>query len=132
MATIKDIDSILNSVKRLLGINPEDTSFDVNLIIFINSAIYRLYQLGAIKQPYEISSEKDSYEDMMSDDQENMTELSAIKSYLYCRTRKSFDTPASSSVSKALDESIEELEWRIREAVDPPETFKGGGRYDSK
>lgn len=125
-------DSILNSVKILLGINPEDISFDINLIILINSSIYRLYQLGALKEPFEITSEKETYEDMLSDDPENITEISPIKSYLYCKTRMVFDTPANSSVLKAIENEIDELEWRIREAVDPPETFKGGKEDGTK
>lgn len=39
-------DSILQSIKKLLGISKEDTSFDTDIIIDINSEFMTLNQLG--------------------------------------------------------------------------------------
>ena len=40
------MDSILNNVKKLLGIDSEDDSFDVDVMAMINSTIPALAQMG--------------------------------------------------------------------------------------
>lgn len=56
--------SILNSVKKLLGIQPEDISFDVDIMMYINSAIFTLYQLGVVESIYTVTSSENTYNDM--------------------------------------------------------------------
>ena len=48
------MESILDSVKTLLGIQTDDYSFDKELVIHINSALMSLYQAACGLQNFEI------------------------------------------------------------------------------
>lgn len=135
--------SILNSVKKLLGINPEDTAFDVDIITHINASLFTLYEIGVLNCSYIVESEENTYDDMLSGVSLNlMNKLagnlvdfrnnlkSSIKLYLYYKTKLGFDPPASATVSSAIKESIAELEWRMNVLVDPPTIFEDGGQKD--
>lgn len=50
-------DSILNSTKKLIGIDPSDKSFDMDILFHLNAALFTLIQLGVITKPYTIKSE---------------------------------------------------------------------------
>ena len=49
-------DSILVSIKKLIGLAPEDESFDIDLITHINSAIDVLTQLGMQCAAYDVTA----------------------------------------------------------------------------
>lgn len=117
----KKSESILESVKKLLGINDMD-DFDQDVIIHINSSISILRQLGVgpVKDFY-ITGEDETYEDYLGEDSQ---EVSMVKQYLYCRVRKIFDPPTSGSVMSALDEQIKELEFRLNFQADPEDPFE--------
>ena len=114
-------ESILGSIKKLLGINECD-DFDQDIIIHINSSISILKQLGVgPSKSFIVTSEKETYTDYLGNDSE---EISMVKQYLYCKVRKIFDPPTSGSVMSAIEEQIKELEFRLNIQVDPKETFK--------
>lgn len=120
---IKVEDSILNSVKKLLGIQSEDISFDTDILIHINSAIFVLSQLGVVENGYMITSANDTYEEMIGDE---VKEISGIKTYLFYKTKIMFDPPTNGAVLETMKQQIAELEWRLNLSVDPPETFEKG------
>lgn len=109
------MDSILTSVKKLLGIAEEDTSFDTDLIIHINSVFSILTQLG-VGSPEGFSIEDNTavWTDFIKDD----TNLELVKSYVYMKVRLLFDPPTSSSAIETSKSLINELEWRINVTVD--------------
>lgn len=116
----EESESILISVKKLLGINNMD-DFDQDIIIHINSSISILRQLGiGPAKGFMITGKGETYRDYLGEDSQ---ELSMVKQYLYCKVRKIFDPPTSGSVMSALDEQIKELEFRLNFQVDPRETF---------
>ena len=119
-------DSILNSVKKQLGILPEMTEFDMDIIMNINSAILTLKQIGVGPQdlPYIVEDENQTYSDFLG---ENCPEIPYVKMYLFYKTRISFDPPQSSIVMEAFKENIAELEWRLNVQVDSRATFEQGG-----
>ena len=104
-------DSILNTIKSLLGINEDINAFDGELIVHINSVLSILRQLG-IGPPdgFAISGESDSWDEFIGD---NPIRLNAVKTYVYMRVKLLFDPPSSSSAEKAFDETIKEFEWRL-------------------
>lgn len=104
------MDSILTSIKKLLGISKEDTSFDTDIIIHINSVLSVLTQIG-VGPPEGFSIEDDTaiWTDFISDS----TNLELVKSYVYMKVRLLFDPPASSSATETAKGLISELEWRI-------------------
>ena len=108
--------SILTSIKKLLGIAEEDTSFDQDIIMHINTVFAILAQLG-VGPANGFSIEDD--EAIWSDYLGNTTNLELVKSYIYMKVRSMFDPPTSSILADAMNKNISELEWRINATVDP-------------
>ena len=107
-------ESILVSVKKLIGLAPEDDSFDTDLIVHINSAIDVLRQMGINSELY-VEDETLTWGDYLPSDEY----LRMVKSYVYMKVRKWFDPPQNGTAMEALNSSIAELEWRINVTVDP-------------
>ena len=105
-------ESILVSIKKLIGLAPEDTSFDIDLITHINSAIDVLLEVA---DGFYLDDEDKTWDDMLP----SSAKLQLVKSYLYLKVKKWFDPPQNGTTMQALDSSIAELEWRINVTVDP-------------
>lgn len=109
------MDSILTSIKKLLGVPEEYGQFDQDIIIHINSAFMILTQMGVGPEDgFTISDSKTTWSEFTNDDKK----IEAVKSYVYMKVKLLFDPPASSSVMEAINRSISELEWRLNIAVD--------------
>ncbi len=102
------MDSILDSVKKSLGIMPEYTHFDQDIILCINTALMILNQLG-VGNELIIEDSSATWNDFLSDN----TRFEMVKTYVYLRTRMTFDPPSSSVMMDALKEQIKEYEWRL-------------------
>ena len=108
--------SILTSIKKLLGIAEEDTSFDQDIIMHINTVFAILAQLGVgPANGFSIEDDSAIWEDYLG----NATNLELVKSYIYMKVRSMFDPPTSSILADAMNKNISELEWRINATVDP-------------
>lgn len=115
--------SILSTVKKLLGIPEEDDSFDLDITLNINAAISTLYQLGVIKTPFTVTSKEDTYEDLIPGGSEDV--ISQIKMYLFYKTKLGFDSMASTgAVIDITKELIKESEWRLMASFNPEDTFE--------
>lgn len=102
------MDSILDSVKKSLGIMPEYTHFDQDIILCINTALMILNQLG-VGNELIIEDSSATWNDFLSD----KTGFEMVKTYVYLRTKMTFDPPSSSVMMDALKEQIKEYEWRL-------------------
>ena len=103
-------DSVLLSIKQMLGISPEDTSFDVNVIMSINTALTTLMDLGLTEVEDEIVIDDDmTWDDLLS----GRTDIEYVKTYVYQKVKMIFDPPTSTAAIDAMQRSISELEWRI-------------------
>lgn len=112
------MDSILDSVKKQLGITPEYTHFDPDIITHINSVFVILHQLGVgPEEGFSIEDNTMIWEDYLDDN----AKLQIIKSYMYLRVRLLFDPPASSTHMECAKQQIAEFEWRINVAVETGE-----------
>jgi len=110
-------ESILDTIKKLLGIAAEETAFDTDIIALINNALLAVQQLGVgPSNGLAITSAAETWNDLLSDD----TLLGAVQMYIYAKVRIIFDPPSSSMMS-ALQESMRETEWRLNVQVDPGE-----------
>lgn len=104
------MESILTSIKKLLGIAEEDTNFDRDLIMHINSVFMILTQLGVgPSKGFSIKDENDVWSDFIPE----QSSLEAVKTYVYMKVRLMFDPPLSSAVADAIIRNISELEWRL-------------------
>lgn len=109
-------DSILTSIKKLLGITEDYTPFDQDLIIHINSALNALTQIGVGPTTgFFITDSSSEWEEFLGDN----PMLEQVKMYVYLKVKQVFDNDMSGSFSSAVDERIKELEWRISVQVDP-------------
>lgn len=114
------MNSILNSVKKNLGIEEDYTQFDQDIIMNINMALNTLTQIGVGPwKGFTIKGDEETLEDFVGDD----PRFEMIKMYLYLRTRVIFDPPSSSYVLQAYKDQIAELESRLSYQVDPSYTF---------
>lgn len=111
--------SILDSTKKVLGIDADYTAFDMDIIMHINSALATLNQLGVgPDEGFSIEDNTAKWGDLLGDDKR----LNQVKSYVYLKVRVMFDPPASSFVLSSFQEQIKEHEWRInvvREGREP-------------
>lgn len=124
-------DSILSSVKKLIGISEDDTSFDLDIILNINAAASTLFQLGVIDKPYTITSKEDIYTDMIPDGTEDI--INQVKMYFVYKTRLGFDSSTmTGTVIEALKEMIAEAEWRMMVSFNPTDTFDRGGEIQNE
>lgn len=107
--------SILNSIKKLLGIAPEYTQFDSDIIMHINSVFMVLNQLGVgPAKGFRITGPEEQWEDYITDDDN----LDAIKTYIHLKVKVVFDPPLNSTVMEAHKQMISELEWRLNVQVE--------------
>lgn len=105
-------DSILISVKEVLGINKDLTAFDQDILMNINSTFSVLYQIGvkSSEDSYRIENTETKWSDLFGEDPILMD---MIKTYTYIKVRILFDPPTSSFVLESLKAQAQELEWRI-------------------
>lgn len=108
-------ESILTSIKSLLGIGEEYDAFDSEIIMHINSAISVLSQLGVkAADGYIVTDINNKWSDILS-----TSNLEMVKTLVYFKVKKAFDPPQNGTTMSALDTQISELEWRVNIAVDP-------------
>lgn len=109
------MESILTSIKKMLGIAVEYTHFDADLIMHINSVFAILTQIGVgPSEGFSIEDDTDVWTDFIQDNKK----LESVKSYTYMKVKLLFDPPLSSSVIESMNRIISELEWRIQVAAD--------------
>ena len=104
------MESILTSIKKLLGIADEYTHFDSDLIMHINSVFSILTQMGVGPSAgFSIEDKYASWSDFTGDN----TKIEMIKTYVHHKVRLMFDPPQSSAHIEAINRTISELEWRL-------------------
>lgn len=111
------MDSILNSIKKKLGIEPQDENFDTELIMHINSAFGICYQLGVgpKDRPYRITDQNNIWSEFMQGDQ-----IDTIQDYIFAKVKIIFDPPTSSFVLAAYQDLVKEFEWRCNVDAETP------------
>lgn len=102
--------SILISIKKLLNVEEDDSSFDTDIGMLINNEFMTLHQLGiGPDEGFSITDADTRWTDFSNDN----TLLETVKAYVYMKVRMIFDPPASSVVAEAFNSQIRELEWRL-------------------
>lgn len=104
------MESILTSVKKMLGITEDYTHFDADIIIHINSVFSILTQLGVgPAEGFLIHDARSVWSDFLEED----TKIELVKSYMYLKVKLLFDPPLSSAVIESSNRMISEYEWRL-------------------
>lgn len=111
------MDSILTSIKKMLGITEEYEHFDTDLIMHINSVFMILNQLGVGPDvPFVITSKDETWNQFLDG-----ANLEMVKSYMFLKVKMLFDPPTGGTVMDSYNRQIAEMEWRLNVAVDPPQ-----------
>lgn len=108
------MDSILNSVKKMLGIEADYDHFDPDILMAINSAFTVLCQIGVgPDEEFSISGPETTWDDFFAlcDKPINL-----VKSYIYLKTKLLFDPPTTGVLHEAMERQIQEFEWRLNVA----------------
>ena len=103
-------ESILTTIKKMLGITEDYTAFDLDIITHINSVFLILNQLGVgPSDGFRIEDKSNTWDEYIKDSKQ----LNAVETYIYLKVKLMFDPPLSSAVMKANEQMINELEWRL-------------------
>lgn len=105
------MESILTSIKKLLGMTEDYTHFDTDIIMHINTVFMVLKQLGVgPTRGFSIGDEYATWDEFIPPEDEN---FEAVKTYMYLKVRLMFDPPTSSALIESINRQISELEWRL-------------------
>lgn len=109
------MESILTSIKKLLGIAEEYEHFDQDIVMHINTVFMILAQMGVgPENGFTIEDETSTWSDFTKDS----IQIEAVKSYVYLKVRLMFDPPQSGTVTESINRTISELEWRLNVAAE--------------
>lgn len=104
------MESILTSIKKLLGIAEEDDSFDMDIIMLINSAFVNLQQLGVgPSEGFSIEDDTATWVDFLGDDKA----VHLVRNFIWLKVKMVFDPPTSAFVMEAIKHEISQDEWRL-------------------
>lgn len=109
--------SILNDIKKMLGLESDYTPFDTDIIILINNTMMTLQQYGVgPKQGFTLTGAGQTWNEFFTENQGKM--LEAVKTYIYLKVKVVFDPPSTSFVMDAFKGMCDEIEWRLKEQVE--------------
>lgn len=109
------MESILTSIKKLLGPSAEYEHFDPDIIMHINSALMVLTQIGVgPAEGFVIEDETSLWTDFLPDGKN----LEAVKTYIYLKVKIVFDPPLNAAVLESYKQMIIEYESRLNSIVD--------------
>lgn len=104
------MDSILTSIKKMLGIPEEYDAFDVDIIMHINTVFMALRQMGiGPSEGFYIEDKSSTWDEFI----ENPIDGNAVKTYMYAKVRLIFDPPQNSAHIECLKQTVSEFEWRL-------------------
>lgn len=113
------MESILTSTKKLAGVMKEYEHFDDDFIMYVNSVFLVLKQLGVgPSEGFVVTDANDTWHDFMPNDSDRILRES-VKSYMGAKVRLKFDPPSNASHLKALQDTVDEFEWRSYIEADP-------------
>lgn len=111
------MDSILNSIKKLLGPTEEQTHFDPDIIMHINSVFSRLHQLGVgPSEGFHIEDDISRWTDFLP--RASFEKMHMVKTYMYLKVKLLFDPPLNASVLTSIKELIQEYEFELSVAAE--------------
>ncbi len=109
-------DSILNSIKKLLGPSAIYDAFEDDIIMHINSVFRILNQLGVGERGFSITGPNETWDQFIPEDYEDFSD---VITYTYQKVRLMFDPPQNSFLVTNIEKLCSELEWRLNVQADP-------------
>lgn len=100
-------DSILKTIRSLIGGAAESGDFDIDIITAINSALTRVNELGIGQNDFSIMDDRSTWDEFLEGD----TRLNDVKTYVYYSVKLDVDPPNNSSLLSMIERKIDKLEW---------------------
>jgi hypothetical protein len=102
-------DSILDATKRQLNLDPEDSSYDQEIVLHINSIFFVLHQVGVgPKTVFSIEDRTSKWTEFIGEDV-----IGAVRTYMGLKVRLIFDPPQTGPLTEAIERLVEQLEFRL-------------------
>jgi hypothetical protein len=102
--------SILNSIKKILGLSDTYTAFDVDIIMHINSVFSVLTQMGiGPTEGFSIEDSLTEWDQFIT----NNKNYNLVRSYMSMKVKLLFDPPNNSFLLSSIEKQIQEYEWRL-------------------
>lgn len=112
------MESILTSIKALLGPGADDDSFNHDIVTHINTVFSDLHQIGiGPEDGFRIEDESSKWSDYIPANDKNME---SVKTYMYLRVKLVFDPPAGAAQLDAMQRQADRLEWRLNVHSETP------------
>lgn len=109
--------SILNDIKKMLGLESDYKPYDTDITILINGCMMTLQQYGVgPKQGFILTDASQTWDDFFAESGGKM--LEAVKTYIYLKVKMVFDPPGTTFVMDAFKETCQEIEWRLKEQME--------------
>lgn len=112
------MDSILNFVKSMIGVDEDYTHYDSDLIAYINLTIFNLSQIGIGSGNIVVRNKEDKWELILGE----RKDLEAVKTYVYLKVRLLFDPPQHAYLIEAIQREIDQIEWRLNVKIEGGDT----------
>lgn len=113
------IESILLTIKNLLGDDEESTDFDSEITSYINMAFSNLNDLGVgPKKGFMITGRTELWSDYFDGDSELAIRFESVKVFIQLKVALIFDPPTTSFVIDAMERQISKIEWLLAAKVD--------------
>lgn len=120
-------DSVLITIKKMLGVEESYEAFDTELITHINSALFVAYNIGVqLSKNYLIDGPNITWSDICPD----IDIIPLLKSYIGLKVRLLFDPPSTGVLHEAMERQVTEFEWRLYVESDPAYDTEGGSTND--
>ena len=104
------MDSILNTIKKMMGYDEDYDVYDTDLVVHINTVFMELNQLGVgPEECFMIEDDGEEWSEFLGED----TNFEAVKTYIYLKCKLVFDPPTTSFGVDAINKQLERLEWRL-------------------
>lgn len=101
-------DSILKSVKRILGLAADDASFDLDILTYIGDALATLDQVGI--DPIEVKDDTAKWDDMDL----TPTVLGKARAFVILQVQLLWDPPTLSFLIELKERQLAEKLTRVR------------------
>lgn len=102
-------DSVLKTIKTMIGVAEDDDSFDQFIMVLINNELFKLRQIGVVTEQTIVEDRTVDWSEIIDD--EGL--FDPIKTYIYCNVKLAFDPPQNSTMLQTLKDIAKEAEWRL-------------------
>lgn len=114
------MESILDTIKEMLGSDTEYDDFDNELIVYINTAFNVLHQLGLGSKGFHITSNVETWNDFIPD----IDRYWMVKEFVYLKVKQAFDPNQNSNITDSYNKQLDELTWRINVEVESGDNYE--------